>query len=346
MSWNQARRKLFELTSGRLSAGHRRGASLRGVPERLASASSPAASAGDDAPRASDAPPPGLAAVDVERRVDAMPDCGRARSVCVASGKGGTGKTVLSASLAHLFSRHGRTLVVDADLGVGNAHILQNVTPQRSFVDVVEGEVPVREVVVPCGPHVDLLAAGSGVPRMSELSSYELHLIASGLEELERDYGTVVVDAAAGLARQTLAFARSCDEVLLVTTPDLTAMTDAYAFLKVLTGRAPGCEPLLLVNRARSEEEADEVAERIGKVSRRFLGRAPRPIGWVPEDPLVKACVNRRGAVAALEPASPAGRAIARLAAELERHFERGSAGGVGRRLLESLSGGSSRSSA
>ena len=77
------------------------------------------------------------------RREDAV----RAGSICVASGKGGTGKSLVTASLAAEFSRLGRTLIVDADMGVGNAHILQNVSPTHSFVDVIESEMPVREVV-------------------------------------------------------------------------------------------------------------------------------------------------------------------------------------------------------
>ena len=83
--------------------------------------------------------------------------------------------------------------------------------------------------------------------------------------------------------------------------------------------------------------EAQEVADRIGRVSRRFLGRAPRPIGWIPDDPLVQACVNRRGAVAALEPASPAARALARLAESVHAELLRHEAVGAGRRLVESL---------
>ena len=326
MSWTDARRKLIELTTGRRASINRGEASGGGV---LAPGGAPINGRG-----ATLVPNP-RAGPDTSPRAGLPVQ--RARSLCVASGKGGTGKSVVTASVAHLYSQRARTLVVDADLGVGNAHILQDVTPTRSFVDVVEGEVPVRDVLVNCGGSVDLIAAGSGVPRMAELSSYELQLIASGIEDLERDYGYLVVDSAAGLARQTLAFARSCDEVLLVTTPDLTAMTDAYAFLKVLTGRAPGCEPLLIVNRARSGEEAREVAQRIGRVSKRFLGRAPRPIGWIPDDPMVQACVNRRGAVSALEPNCPAARALARLSVSVHAALATRPAQGAGRALMRAL---------
>src|SRR5688572_21581197 len=167
-------------------------------------------------------------------------------SLCVASGKGGTGKSIVSASLAALFAPRGRTLLVDADFGVGNAHILQDVSPRSTCVDVVEGRESVRAALVSCGKDLDLLAAGSGVPRMSEMTSFELHLLASGLREVENDYRYLLVDSAAGVSHQTLAFARASDATLIVTTPDLTAMTDAYAFLKLLFAGRAGTRALLL----------------------------------------------------------------------------------------------------
>jgi flagellar biosynthesis protein FlhG len=241
----------------------------------------------------------------------------RTVSLCMASGKGGTGKSIVSASLAVVLAPRGRTLLVDADFGVGNAHILQDVTPEATCVDVVEGRVSVREALVACGKELDLLAAGSGVPRMAELSRYELHLLASGLREVESDYRFVLVDSAAGVSHQTLAFARACDVTLIVTTPDLTAMTDAYAFLKLLFAGRTGTRALLLVNRAAGAEEAEEVSRRIARVGERFLGAAPRCIGWLPHDPAVSACVNRRGPVVSLDPGAEVSRSLRQVGAAI-----------------------------
>ena len=95
----------------------------------------------------------------------------RAVSVCIASGKGGTGKSIVSASLALGFSRRGRTLLLDADLGAGNAHLLHDVVPVRTLVDVAAGEACVRDAVLPCGHNLDLVPAGSGVSHMAGVSS-------------------------------------------------------------------------------------------------------------------------------------------------------------------------------
>jgi flagellar biosynthesis protein FlhG len=306
MNWTDTRKKLLQLASGR-------------VP-RLAGGASPAEDAAEDD-----------AAVVEEL---AGP---RAISLCVASGKGGTGKSVVTASLAALLAPRGRTLIVDADFGVGNAHILQDVSPRATCVDVVEGGLGVREALTACGKDVDLLAAGSGVPRMSELSGYELHVLASGIRELEREYRWLLVDSAAGVSHQTVAFARACDATLVVTTPDLTAMTDAYAFLKLLLAGRPGARAFLLVNRAANAEEADEVTRRIARVGERFLGIAPRCIGWLPHDPAVSAAVNRRGSVVALEPGAEVSRALRRIASALVEELSPLTTRGLGRELQREI---------
>lgn len=335
MDWTQTRKKLLQLATGRPEPVLEEGAAVSGasaaagaVPatngRQAALSAWPATRA--EPPREGDggARTPTRSTAADERLGRAV----RARSLCVASGKGGTGKSVVAAALASLFSSRGRTLVVDADLGVGNAHILQDVSPPRTIVDVVEGRQCVRDVLVPCSGQVDLLAAGSGVPRLANLSSYEMHLVATGLEELEFDYRFLLVDSAAGVSRQTISFARASDLTLIVTTPDLTAMTDAYAFLKVLLGRRPEPRPLLLVNRARDEAEANDVTQRIVGVCDRFLGVRPRPIGWLPDDEAVISSVNRRGSVVVLEPHSEAAYSLRRTAVilleELSRHHPRG----------------------
>lgn len=261
----------------------------------------------------------------------------RARSLCIASGKGGTGKSVVAAALAELFARGARTLVLDADMGVGNAHILHDLCPEHSLVDVVEGRCSVREVVLSARPGLDLLAAGSGVSRMAGLTSYELHLVASGLEALESDYERVLVDSAAGISTQTVSFAAASDAVLIVTTPDVTALTDAYAFLKVLLQRRPDCAPSFVVNRATSAEEGLAVAERLRAVSRKFLGREPRFLGAIPEDRTLALSVAARQPVTAFAPDAPSAQALVALARELRHELEGLTPRGLGRQLLRTI---------
>lgn len=258
----------------------------------------------------------------------------RASSICVASGKGGTGKSTLTASLAIPFAKAGRTLILDADLGVANAHILHDLHPELTLVDVVEGRCAAIDAIVSAEDGLDLLSGGSGFSKMAGLSAYELHLLSAGIEKLELTYRTILVDSAAGLSAQTVAFAAASDVVLLVTTPDVTAMTDAYAFLKVLLRRNPRCEILLVVNRAMDADEGKRTADKICEVSLRFLGRAPRPIATLPEDRAAFRCTQRRQPVVRGEPESELSLAIEDLATLLMAELAETRPRGLGRNLM------------
>lgn len=244
---------------------------------------------------------------------------------------------MVTASLASELSRRGKTLIVDADMGVGNAHIMQNVSPPHSFVDVIESEMSVREVLQAIDSRLDLLAAGSGVSHMAGLSSYEMHLVGCGLELLEVEYDSLIVDSAAGISRQTVSLAAASDVVLIVTTPDVTALTDAYAFLKVFLRRKPEVSPLLVVNRASCYEEADKVAQRMCSVSRRFLGRAPRYVGCLPYDEAAVKSINARTPVVKHVPDSRLACSLRALAVTLQEELARHTHKGLGRQLLRTV---------
>ena len=256
-----------------------------------------------------------------------------ASSACIASGKGGTGKSLVSASLATLLGEEGRTLLLDADLGVGNAHIMQDVSPPLSIADVVEDRCSLRSILCPCRKGVDLLPAGSGYAHLATLDPEVLHRLALDIEALESEYRHLVVDSAAGISNQTLAFAAAADVVVVVTTVDVTAMTDAYALLKVLWQRRALATPLLVVNRASSVDEARTAAERICGVAHKFLGREPRYIGHLPEDRAAFRCVQRRLPVVVGEPESELATALRRLALAVRAECARVGAQGLGRNL-------------
>jgi len=257
----------------------------------------------------------------------------RARSLCVVSGKGGTGKSVAAASLARVFSRKGRTLIFDADLGIGNAHILQGNSPKETLADVLGGSTSLANAVHTCSEGLDLVAGGSGVARLATLSSPDLAQIGAELANLERDYSYLVADCGAGISETTLAFARASDTLLIVTTPDLTAMTDAYAFLKVLGQTRPGSRPLLMINRALDEPEAAAAATRICDVSLRFLQHEPEWIGWIPEDRAVFESVKNREPLIHHAPNSPAAIAFGNVASTIQERVDTQHARGLGRRL-------------
>ncbi|MDB2576137.1 P-loop NTPase [Planctomycetota bacterium] len=264
----------------------------------------------------------------------------RCRSICIASGKGGTGKSSITAALADLLRLQGSALLLDADLGCANAHIFHDVRPEHSFADVVAGDRGVHEIVTPCAPGLDLLPGGSGVGRLAGLREYELEMIGRGLARIEPDYDFLLVDSAAGLSRQTVAFAAACDRTVLVTTPDVTAMTDAYAFLKVFVRQCAALGqrrelPLLVVNRATSENEAKEVSGRLSEVTRKFLDQRLEVLGWMPEDRAVFRCTQRRQSVVSGEPGSKIAQALERVSSDLLAQLQGFEGPGAGGRLEE-----------
>jgi flagellar biosynthesis protein FlhG len=256
-----------------------------------------------------------------------------APSICVASGKGGTGKSVVSAAFATLWAEQGRTLLVDADLGVGNAHLMQNLQPKLTLVDVVRGRASAVEALTACTPRLDLLAGGSGVSQMASLTPSELARIAHGIAELDAEYDALIVDSAAGISEQTIAFAVASDLLVIVTTPDPTAMTDAYACLKVLFARKRDAHVDLIVNRTVEADEGPRTAQRIESVCQRFLGRGVRYIGCIPEDRAVVKSVGRRLCVVTAEPECPASLALRGLQQKVMEELSTLAHHGLGRSL-------------
>jgi flagellar biosynthesis protein FlhG len=237
-----------------------------------------------------------------------------ARVICVGSGKGGTGKSVLATNLAAVAAQEGlRTVLFDADLGLANAHLLLGVHPRWNLSHVLSGERSIAQVLEPGPANLRLACGGTGVTELAALDEFQLYLLASQIEELRRDHDLVVVDTAAGITPQTMVFLAAAEEVLLVTTRDVTALTDAYAVLKGLTRRKAGARVHIVPNRVTDEEEAGRVYERIRDVSIRFLERHPGLAGWIPEDPHVGHSIERRLPVVLCFPNAPAAEALRRL---------------------------------
>ncbi|MBL4771751.1 MAG: AAA family ATPase [Planctomycetes bacterium] len=259
------------------------------------------------------------------------------RSLCIVSGKGGTGKSMISASLAFLLSEQGNTLLFDADLGVANAHILQGIRPTHTIAEVISGSASVANVVTPCYKGLDLLAGGSGVAQLASLNAGELELLAASLRSVEDRYCHMVVDSAAGLSRQTVAFAAASDRVLVVTTPAVTALTDAYAFLKVLLTRRPHCRPRLIINRVVVPEEGLRAAERLIDVTKRFLGVELQCIAQLPDDRAAFIATQEQRPVVRGGSNGPLEQALRELAVTVAKDLNRARPRGFGNSLHKQL---------
>jgi flagellar biosynthesis protein FlhG len=250
----------------------------------------------------------------------------RARTVAVTSGKGGVGKTNVAVNLAIRLTQMGRRVVLlDADLGTANADVLCDLRPTSTLAHVVSGRRSLPEAMIEAPGGFRLIPGASGLAHMAALSEFERAAILQQLEPLEREADLILIDTGAGVGPNVLSFAAAADEVLVVTTPEPTAITDAYAVIKSLVrpgGPAAGEEPdvRLLVNGVADAAEGLEVFNRVNAVCRKFLKLEVHFAGYVSEDAHVSQAVRRRRPFVLDSPACEASLCIQRLAHKMDRH--------------------------
>ncbi len=231
-------------------------------------------------------------------------DC-PARVLCITSGKGGTGKSVLSSNLSVDLARRGkRVLAIDADLGLANLHLLLGVSPRRNLYHALSASLSFREIIERAPEGVTLVPGPSGVAELADLSPRDLAHLVSETARIAPDYDLVLIDTAAGISRMTTAFLYAVREILVVTTPDLTAMTDAYATAKTALRHNPSAVISVVVNRARSARQGWEVFQTLDGIAGKFLGRRLCYLGYLPDDDTVRRAVAAKVPAVILEPRS------------------------------------------
>jgi flagellar biosynthesis protein FlhG len=220
---------------------------------------------------------------------------GRAQTIAITSGKGGVGKTNLAVNLATvLASMRRRVVLLDADLGLANADILCNVQPRFNLAHVVTGQRTLSEVIAPVPAGFSLIAGASGLAKMADLVEADRKRIVTDLDALSEQADAFIIDTGAGIGRNVLSFTSSADHVVVVTTPEPTAITDAYAVMKVLVRCGTAGKISVMVNMVRNRDEAKQVFERIASVARQFLNTDIAFSGYVVSDVAVQQAVRKR----------------------------------------------------
>jgi len=244
----------------------------------------------------------------------------RAMVVAITSGKGGVGKSNIAVNLAIQLAGAGKNVVLlDADLGLANADVLCNIDLPYNLSHVIARKRELCDVLVKAPGGFELIGGASGLARMADLSDHDRQRLISALGELEERADLILIDTGAGISPNVLSFTRAADEVLVVTTPEPTAITDAYAVVKVISREQSQRRVSLLVNQVRSAAEAGVVHDRIAKVARQFLGVSVFDAGYVMMDDQVPAAVRRRTPFVIGSPNAPASKCIAQLAIRLQQ---------------------------
>ena len=251
----------------------------------------------------------------------------RARVLAVTSGKGGVGKTFLTANLAAgLAARGKRVLVLDADLGLANLDVALNLFPKITLHDVFTGKVGLEEAILPAPGGFSVLLAGSGLVEYSRLTAEVREQLLRIIDTLGPRYDHILLDTGAGISDVVLYAVSLADDVLVLATPEPTSMTDAYATIKVLATQQNRREIRLVVNQVGRIGEGRVIRTQLQLVVDRFVaptlpdnGAAPmlELIGEVPLDQAVREAVQKRKLLLELLPGSAAARAVEAIAGRL-----------------------------
>ncbi len=248
------------------------------------------------------------------------------RSLVLTSGKGGVGTSNLALNLAIVLGERGqRVVLVDADLGLANIDLLCGLTPPSDLGEILEGDRPMSDAIVPGPGGIRILPGAHGSRTLIETLADAPARLVDELAGLEADADLLIVDAGSGLGSAIGALAIAADAVAVVTTPEPTSLADAHAAIHRFRRLAEAPDLLAIVNQAESSSEGEETLARLAASSRQFLGAVVEPLGFVRADPRVPLAVRARRPFSTVYPGAVASRDVRRLARVLlERERQRG----------------------
>ena len=239
----------------------------------------------------------------------------------MASGKGGVGKTWLSITLVHTLAQQGKKILLfDGDLGLANIDIQLGLTPSRDLGNVLAQQCSLKDAIMPHpSGQFDIIAGRSGCGSLSTLSPHRLNLLREEIKSLAQDYDMIFIDLGAGIGGTVRALSAIATEFIVVTTEEPTALTDAYAFIKLMSQTLPQAPLQVLINQAETTSTATQAYEIIKKVCERFLKITPAYLGSVRRDVRVRESIQSQTLILARHPNAPAGQDVQAIAQELAK---------------------------
>lgn len=242
--------------------------------------------------------------------------------ISITSGKGGVGKTAVVANVASCLARSGKKiLILDADLGLANIDVVFGLTPPYNLNHFFSGEKKDLKSIMVEGPFgMRILPAGSGVQSFIQLDTDQKIRLLDGLDTLDDDFDFVLIDTEAGISENVTYFNTAAHDILIVTTPDPTAITDAYALMKLLSTRYHEKNFCLVVNMVRDETEALDVYRKLTVVANRYLDISIDYFGSIPYDRQMADAIRKQQAIVFLNAGSKTSKAFGELAQRIEEN--------------------------
>lgn len=254
----------------------------------------------------------------------------RTRTIAITSGKGGVGKSSLAVSIAIALARHNVSVtLLDADLGLANVNVILGIIPKYNLYHVIKGKKKLKEIVIEVPENIKIIAGASGFHQLANLDAKQRADFIEAVSELDSD-DYMIIDTGAGVSQNVLAFVLAADEVIVVTTPEPTAITDAYGIIKSIAAQAPDKTIKLVVNRVQSVAEGKRVAQRVITIAGQFLNVKVENLGFVFEDAAVPKSVRNQKPFIVSYPKSKASVCVSIIAQRIiNKETEEGKATGL-----------------
>ncbi len=245
-----------------------------------------------------------------------------AKVITITSGKGGVGKSNTAVNLAVHFRKMGkRVIIFDADFGLANVGVMFNTISKYTLKDMIYDGRDIRDIITPGPREIGFISGGSGISELNNLNREQVDFLIRSLSRLNDLCDVLIIDTGAGVSDTVMRFVVSSPEVVLVTTPEPSSLTDSYSLVKALHKNADfvrtGTNIRLLANKVNSREEADAVYHKLNSVVENFLGGSLQYLGMIPQDPLLERSVRAQKVVSELYPNAKSVRAYEEVAREL-----------------------------
>jgi flagellar biosynthesis protein FlhG len=248
------------------------------------------------------------------------------RVISITSGKGGVGKTNITVNLACLLTQmKKKILILDADMGLANIDVILGLTPKYNLSHVLNGQKTMEEAIIKGPGGIMILPSASGIQEMSDLSKGQKLTLLDEMRALSSQVDFLLIDTAAGIAGNVMYFNMAATEIIVVTSPEPTSLTDAYAIIKVLHQKHAKKHFRLLVNLVRDAREGREVYQRLNQATYRFLNLNVEYLGHILYDEKLPEAVKQQQAFTSAYPNAPASKCLVALAEKLCREQPSGS---------------------